>query len=93
MRRSDTFTRRSFLGAAAAAGAAALIRPPRAFAYPAPAPARPGPIVTRPIPSNPSDALPLVGLGTWGTFNVGDDRVRATRAPTSCARSSPRAAG
>jgi diketogulonate reductase-like aldo/keto reductase len=81
MRRSDTFTRRSFLGAAAAAGAAALIRPPRAFAYPAPAPARPGPIVTRPIPSNPSDALPLVGLGTWGTFNVGDDRV----ARDSCA--------
>jgi len=81
MRRSDTFTRRSFLGAAAAAGAVALIRPPRAFAYPAPAPGRPGAIVSRPIPSNPSESLPLVGLGTWGTFNVGDDKA----ARDSCA--------
>jgi diketogulonate reductase-like aldo/keto reductase len=75
MGRSVSLTRRSFLGTAAAAGAAALIRPPRAFAYPAPAGAHPGPILTRPIPSNPSDGLPLVGLGTWGTFNVGDDRA------------------
>jgi diketogulonate reductase-like aldo/keto reductase len=83
MRRSDTHTRRSFLGTVAAAGAAALIRPrlSQAFVYPPPAAAHPGPIVTRPIPSNPSDALPLVGLGTWGTFNVGDDRA----ARDSCA--------
>ena len=73
MRRSDTLTRRSFLGTVAVAGAAVLVRPPRAFAYPGPAAPGPGPIVTRPIPSTPSDALPLVGLGTWGTFNVGDD--------------------
>jgi len=73
MRRSDTLTRRSFLGSVAVAGAAALLRPSRAFAYPGPSAAHPGPIVTRPIPSTPSDALPLVGLGTWGTFNVGDD--------------------
>src|SRR6185369_3334792 len=75
MRRSDTHTRRSFLGTVAAAGAAVLIRPPRAFADPSPAGAHPGPVVTRPIPFNPSDALPLVGLGTWGTFNVGDDKA------------------
>jgi diketogulonate reductase-like aldo/keto reductase len=81
MRRSVPFTRRSFLGAVAAAGAASLIRPPRAFAGPAPAGAHPGPIVTRPIPSNSSDTLPLVGLGTWMTFNVGDDRA----ARDSCA--------
>jgi diketogulonate reductase-like aldo/keto reductase len=81
MRRSDTFTRRSFLGTAAAAGAAALLRPTRAFAYPGPAGAHPGPIVTRPIPSTPSDALPLVGLGSSTTFNVGDDRA----ARDSCA--------
>jgi diketogulonate reductase-like aldo/keto reductase len=76
MRRSDTLTRRTFLGSVAAAGATgivALIRPSRAFAYPGPSGAHPGPIVTRPIPSTPSTALPLVGLGTWGTFNVGDD--------------------
>ncbi len=72
MRRSDTLTRRWFLGSVAA-GAAVLIRPSSAFAYPGPTAAHPGPIVTRPIPSTPSDALPLVGLGTWGTFNVGDD--------------------
>jgi len=73
MRRSDTLTRRSFLGSVAVAGAAALLGPSRAFACPGPSAAHPGPIVTRPIPSTPSDALPLVGLGTWGTFNVGDD--------------------
>ena len=73
MRRSDTLTRRWFLGTAAAAGAAVLVRPPRAFAHPAPTAPGPGAIVTRPIPSTPSEALPLVGLGTWGTFNVGDD--------------------
>ena len=81
MRRSDTLTRRTFLGTVAVAGAAALIRPPRACAYPGPAGAHPGPIVTRPIPSNPSATLPLVGLGTWGTFNVGDD----VAARNSCA--------
>ena len=30
------------------------------------------PILTRPIPSS-GEALPLVGLGTWITFNVGND--------------------
>jgi diketogulonate reductase-like aldo/keto reductase len=33
-----------------------------------------GPILTRRIPST-GEALPVVGLGTWITFNVGDDRV------------------
>ena len=81
MRRSDTFTRRSFLGTAAAAGAAVLIRPARAFAHPVSPGSHPGPIVTRPIPSTPAESLPLVGLGTWMTFNVGDDRA----ARDSCA--------
>lgn len=79
MSRSDTLTRRRFLGGVAAAGATglvALIRPPRVFAYPGP-----GPIVTRPIPSTPSASLPLVGLGSWGTFNVGND----VAARNSCA--------
>ncbi|MEX1245050.1 MAG: aldo/keto reductase [Thermoanaerobaculia bacterium] len=43
----------------------------RAAAYPGPV-ARPGPILTRPIPSS-GEVLPLVGLGSWMTFNVGDD--------------------
>ncbi|MXQ12206.1 aldo/keto reductase [Microvirga makkahensis] len=34
--------------------------------------AQPGPGLTRPIPST-GEALPLVGLGTWITFNVGRD--------------------
>ena len=37
------------------------------------APAQPR-ILTRPIPSS-REAVPLVGLGTWITFNVGNDKV------------------
>lgn len=36
--------------------------------------AAPGPLVTRPIPSS-GELLPVVGLGSWITFNVGDDPV------------------
>jgi diketogulonate reductase-like aldo/keto reductase len=34
---------------------------------------QPAPLLTRRIPSS-GEALPAVGLGTWITFNVGDDR-------------------
>ncbi|QRM31821.1 aldo/keto reductase [Microvirga sp. VF16] len=34
--------------------------------------AKPSPVLTRPIPST-GEPLPLVGLGTWITFNVGRD--------------------
>ncbi len=34
--------------------------------------AAPGPLVTRAIPSS-GEQLPVVGLGSWITFNVGDD--------------------
>jgi diketogulonate reductase-like aldo/keto reductase len=51
----------------AAAGACAALRP-------ATAPAQPRAILTRPIPST-GEALPVVGLGSWITFNVGDDTV------------------
>ena len=39
-----------------------------------------GAVLTRPIPSS-GEALPLVGLGSWITFNVGNDR----EARDSCA--------
>ena len=80
MRQTDTLSRRAFLASVAAAGAAALLRPRRAAAYPGPAGARPGPLVTHAIPSS-GQPLPLVGLGSWATFNVGED----TAARDACA--------
>jgi len=56
-------TRRTFLGAALAAGIAV---PPRIVH------AQDRPPATRRIPST-GEAIPAVGLGTWITFNVGDD--------------------
>jgi len=58
--------RRTLLRAISAAGVAA--------ALPRSAPAQQGRVLTRPIPSS-GEALPLVGLGSWITFNVGNDRV------------------
>jgi diketogulonate reductase-like aldo/keto reductase len=72
MRQSDTLSRRRFLASLAAAGTAAALRPPILGAHPGPAAAGPGPILTRAIPSS-GEALPLVGLGSSITFNVGDD--------------------
>ena len=52
-----------------------------------------GSVTTRRIPSS-GEELPLVGLGSWITFNVGNDNAaRASPAPKSCARSLPLAAG
>jgi diketogulonate reductase-like aldo/keto reductase len=62
--RTPNATRRRLLGAIAAAP---LLGPAAALAQRA----RPA---TRAIPSS-GEALPLVGLGTWITFNVGDDRT------------------
>jgi diketogulonate reductase-like aldo/keto reductase len=67
MRPTDTLSRRAFLTSLAAAGAAAAIEPSHVWAA-----ARAGPLLTRPIPST-GERLPLVGLGSWITFNVGDD--------------------
>ena len=66
-------TRRSFLGALAAAGAGAVLRPAEAAS-------QTGALIIRAIPSS-KEALPVVGLGSWITFNVGDDEV----ARASCA--------
>ena len=58
-------SRRALLGSTAALGAAALVRSPLGAA-------EVEPLLTRPIPST-GEHLPLVGLGSWITFNVGDD--------------------
>jgi diketogulonate reductase-like aldo/keto reductase len=55
-------SRRGLLRSLAGASAAAILRPPSAQAS----------VLTRPVPST-GEALPLVGLGTWITFNVGND--------------------
>lgn len=59
-------TRRTFMKAAAASGAA--------FALPGTAPGATHAPVMRTVPSS-GEAIPAVGLGTWITFNVGDDPV------------------
>lgn len=59
-------TRRTFLQGSAAAGLLLPIALPQALRAAEAAPA------TRAIPSS-GEALPIVGLGTWITFNVGDD--------------------
>jgi diketogulonate reductase-like aldo/keto reductase len=60
-------TRRTFLHGALATTAAAAL-PPLGVR------AQDGVPATRPIPST-GEAIPAVGLGTWITFNVGDDPV------------------
>jgi len=60
-----TLTRRTLLSSLAATGAASALR----SLSPA---GESGAILTRPIPST-GERLPLVGLGSWITFNVGDD--------------------
>jgi diketogulonate reductase-like aldo/keto reductase len=57
-------SRRAALGVFAAAAAAVVFRPLSALAQTAP--------ITRPIPSS-GEELPVIGLGSWITFNVGDD--------------------
>lgn len=57
-------TRRTFLQAALATAAAAHL--------PGALHAQQGQLVRRPIPST-REEIPIVGLGTWITFNVGDD--------------------
>jgi diketogulonate reductase-like aldo/keto reductase len=63
MRKKHLFDRRDALRAIAA-GAASLATP---------ALAQPRPALMRPIPSS-GESIPLVGLGSWITFNVGNDK-------------------
>jgi diketogulonate reductase-like aldo/keto reductase len=64
MQRETTVSRRTVLGALAASAAAAALRPFDALAQTG--------SITRPIPST-GERLPVVGLGSWITFNVGED--------------------
>jgi diketogulonate reductase-like aldo/keto reductase len=64
MQRPPYLTRRSLLGGLAAT-AAAVLRPSAALS-------QQRAVFTRPIPSS-GEALPVIGLGSWITFNVGDD--------------------
>jgi diketogulonate reductase-like aldo/keto reductase len=73
MEHSHCLSRRSLLGFLSATSAAAMV-------WPLTGAAQPGPVATRPVPST-GEALSLVGLGTWITFNVGRD----TEARDSCA--------
>jgi len=59
--------RRQALSALAALGASAALWPSTVFA-------QNRPFITRPIPST-GESLPVIGLGSWITFNVGNDRV------------------
>ncbi|UEM03321.1 aldo/keto reductase [Skermanella rosea] len=67
MTETPSLSRRALLGLMAATGAAAVLAPSLGRA-------QAGPPLTRPIPSS-GEALPAVGLGSWITFNVGDDPV------------------
>jgi diketogulonate reductase-like aldo/keto reductase len=58
--------RRSVLGSLAAGAGALLFRAPARAQDEAP--------LAKPIPSS-GEAMPAVGLGTWITFNVGNDKV------------------
>lgn len=60
----DSLTRRQLIGTVTAAAAATLLRPFSSWAQAA--------VLTRPIPSS-GERLPVIGLGTWITFNVGED--------------------
>jgi diketogulonate reductase-like aldo/keto reductase len=73
MMQARRFSRRDLLCSLAATSAAVVMGPMSGVA-------QPGSFITRPIPST-GEALPVVGLGTWITFNVGNDIV----ARDSCA--------
>jgi diketogulonate reductase-like aldo/keto reductase len=70
---ASSISRRRLLGTLAATGAAAVAGPRISLA-------QPDAIITRAIPPT-GEKLPVVGLGSWITFNVGYDEA----ARTSCA--------
>lgn len=67
MCRYNVMSRRALLASMSAGAIAAAWSPVKGLAMPVP-------VATRPIPSS-GEVLPRVGLGSWITFNVGDDPV------------------
>src|SRR6266508_152604 len=67
MEQMSLLSRRRLLRALAVTGAAALLRPHLASSQQAR-------VLSRPIPST-GEELPVVGLGSWITFNVGNDTI------------------
>jgi diketogulonate reductase-like aldo/keto reductase len=67
MPQSASLNRRALLGSLAAIGADTVFRTPIGAA-------QQEPLLTKPIPAT-GEALPVVGLGSWITFNVGEDEV------------------
>ena len=75
MKHSADFGRRVALRALAAMGTAAFLRPSLATTLATTGAAtQASPVITRRIPSS-GEAIPVVGLGSWITFNVGNDSV------------------
>ena len=66
MTQMSPLSRRRLLRGLAATGASAL--------YPQLASSRQAPVLSKPIPST-GEQLPAVGLGSWITFNVGNDPI------------------
>lgn len=71
----STIDRRTLLKLMGATAGASFFSPV------APLFAQPAPLLLRKIPSS-GEEIPVVGMGTWGTFNVGDD----AQARASCTR-------
>jgi diketogulonate reductase-like aldo/keto reductase len=66
MRFRDPFSRREAIRLLALAGSCAALAPARVFASP--------PLLRRPIPKS-GEGIPIIGLGTWRTFDVGPSAV------------------
>jgi len=64
-------SRRRFLGGMAGASALALLGGLPTLAQPVRSP-QPEAIITKPIPAT-GEQIPVIGMGTWITFNVGED--------------------
>ncbi len=66
-RTGPELSRRTVLASLATLGAAAALRPCSAAAAP-------GPILKKAIPAT-GEQVPVIGMGSWITFNVGSDRA------------------